>query len=242
MVKKMPVKSFAKLKAKGSKRSSPAVQGNQGVSRGGGPQLGTTIVSNRMPVFAARTVRSIRYSDVFQLTSTSGAVASYVWAANGLYDPDVTGTGHQAMGFDQLMVFYEHFCVAKCKISLVATNASAAPCQIVLRQDAGATPITVINRILEIGANAYTHLDVSGTTNSQKELKLSLDIAKLQGISKSALTADPGLRGSVAANPTELTYAHVQLFSASGFTATVNFDIIIEFESYFTEPRDATQS
>jgi len=220
----------------------PMVQGNSNVIRGGGPQLGTTIKSNRMPVFASRTVRSLRYSDYFQLTSTAGAVSTYVFAVNGLYDPNITGTGHQPMGFDQLMIFYNHYCVTKCKISLVATNASAAPCQIVIRQDAGSTPITVIDRILEIGANSYTHLDVSGTTNSQKELKMSMDIAQLQGISRSALTADSTLRGDASQNPTELSYAHIQVFSAAGFTATVNFDILFEMQAYFLEPRDATAS
>lgn len=220
----------------------PMVADNQRVVNAGGQQIGTTIRSNRMPVFAARTIRSLRYSDVFQLTTTAGAVATYVFAANGLYDPNVTGTGHQPMGFDQLMLFYNHYSVAKAKFYLVATNASSVPCQIVIRQDASATPITVIDRILEIGANSYTHLDAAASTNAQKELKLSIDIAKVQGISRSALTADSTLRGDSASNPAELTYAHVQLFSAAGFTATVNFDIIIEMEAYFLEPRDATQS
>jgi len=220
----------------------PMVQGNSNIIRGGGPQLGTTIKSNRMPVFAARTIRSLRYSDSFQLTTTAGAVSTYVFAVNGLYDPNITGTGHQPMGFDQLMIFYNHYCVAKCKVSLVATNASSVPCQIVVRQDAGSTPITVIDRILEIGANSYTHLDTAGGTNAQKELKMSLDIARLQGLSRSALTADSTLRGDSAANPAELTYAHVQVFSAAGFTATVNFDILLEMEAYFLEPRDASSS
>jgi len=220
----------------------PLVRENASVVRGGGPQMGTTIRSNRMPVFASRTIRSLRYSDYFQLTTTAGAVSTYVFAVNGLYDPNITGTGHQAMGFDQLMLFYNHYCVAKAKISVVASNASSVPCQIVIRQDASSTPITVIERILEIGANSYTHLDSAGSTNAQKELKLSVDVAKLQGVSRSALTADSTLRGDSSANPSELSYAHVQVFSAAGFTATVNFDILIEFEAYFMEPRDATQS
>lgn len=195
-----------------------------------------------MSLFPARTVRNLRYSDNFQLTTTAGAVASYVFAANSLFDPNVTGTGHQPMGFDQMMVFYNHFCVTKAKVFLVAANASSTPCQISLRQDAAATPLTVIERILEMGGNAQTHLDVTGGTNAQKELTLAVDIAKLQGITWQALMADPTLRGDVAASPAELTYFHIQLFSAAGFTAVVNFDILIEYTSYFLEPRDATQS
>lgn len=216
--------------------------GNGRVSRGSGPQLGTTIVSNTMPIFAAQTTRALRYSGNFQLTTTAGAVSTYVFAANGLYDPDITGTGHQPMGFDQMLQFYNHYCVRYARVILVAANASSVPCQVVLRQDAAPTPITVIDRIIELGGNTYVHLDTSGGTNAQKELKLALDIAKLQGLTPAALTADATLRGDVASNPTELTYFHVQLFSAAGFTAVVNFDIIIEFTAVFMEPRDMIQS
>lgn len=199
--------------------------------------MGTTIVMNTMPLFPPKTVRMLRYSDTFQLTTTVGAVATYVFSANGLYDPNITGTGHQPMGFDQMMIFYNHFCVTKARAWVVAANASSVPCQISIRQDADSTPITDINRILEMGGNAASHLDASATTNAQKELRLEIDIAKMQGITWTALMADNTLRGSAAANPTEQTYFHIQAFSGAGFTATVNFDIIIEYTSYFLEPR-----
>jgi len=91
------------------RRKTYRAAGNKPISRGSGPQLGTTIVSNTMPIFSAKTTRALRYSDYFQLTTTSGAVSTYVFAANGLYDPNITGTGHQPMGFDQLLQFYNHY-------------------------------------------------------------------------------------------------------------------------------------
>jgi len=220
----------------------PRVQGKGNVVKASGPQAGTTVLAPWLPIFPARTVRRLRYSDNIQLTSTAGAVASYVFAANGLYDPNITGTGHQPMGFDQMMLFYNHYCVTKAKMIIVAQNASTVPCQLVLRQDAGSTPLTVIDRILEMGGMAYTHLDTTANSNAQKELILSIDLAKAQGISPFALTANPSLRGSSAANPAELTYFIIQLFSAAGFTTTVNIDVLIEFESYFLEPLDQAAS
>ena len=35
------------------------------------------------------------YSDQFQLTCTAGALQQYTFAMNGLYDPNLTGTGSQ---------------------------------------------------------------------------------------------------------------------------------------------------
>ena len=40
-----------------------------------------------------------------------GIPASYVFSANGLYDPNITGIGHQPRGFDQLMALYDHYVV-----------------------------------------------------------------------------------------------------------------------------------
>lgn len=41
--------------------------------------------------------------------AAGGVVGSYVFQINGPYDPNVTGIGHQPLGFDQLMLMYEHY-------------------------------------------------------------------------------------------------------------------------------------
>lgn len=50
-------------------------------------------------------------------------VSPYVhtFRATDLYDPDYTGTGHQPLGFDQMMLMYRKFLVLKSKISVIAT-------------------------------------------------------------------------------------------------------------------------
>lgn len=52
----------------------------------------------------------------------------WVMRGNSLYDPDYTGTGHQALGFDQLFTFYYHYYVAasKFKIRFRSTGNTAA--------------------------------------------------------------------------------------------------------------------
>jgi len=209
--------------------------------QGSTPQ-GTSMVLSTMPIFPVRTVKRLRYSTFVPLSSASGAVTSYVFSANGLFDPDITSTGHQPMGFDQMMLFYNHYCTTWAKMTIVCNSASATPCQVVLRQDAAATPLTVIDRILEMGGNVYTHLDIAGSTNAQKELSLIVNIPKLQGITNEVALADASLRGDSANNPVEQTYFHIQLFNAFGDTCTCRFDVIIEYIAYFLEPRNQLQS
>jgi len=229
---------------KATKKYARKYTSTQSLSKGRAPQIGTSMVINTMPIFPTRTMKRLRYSDNFFLTSASGAVASYVFSANGLYDPNITGTGHQPMGFDQMMQFYNHYCVTWARATIVAVNQSTGfPCQLVIRQDSTNTPITSIDRILEAGGSAYTHLDLYGSTNSQKELSLIVNVPKLQGVTLDNALADATLRGDASANPTEQTYFHIQIFNSFGSTiSAVNFDIIIEYISYFAEPRDQALS
>jgi len=207
-----------------------------------GSNVKTTVIERTLPLFPVRTTRRLRYSDNFSLASTSGAVNTYVLGANCLYDPNITGTGHQPMGFDEMMLYYNHYTVTHCKLTLVAKAVSSSKMTVMLRMDSSSTPITVIDRLVELGGVVIEHISNTGVYGDSKEMHLGLDIAKIQGISSSAMTADTSLRGSNAANPSEITYFHVLVCDAAGLTGTVNFDMVMDFVAVFTEPRDATES
>jgi hypothetical protein len=195
-----------------------------------------------MPLFPARTTKTLRYSGNFGLSSTSGVVASYVLRANDLFDPDFTGTGHQPMGFDQMMVFYNHFCVTHARLVVTAKAATGTASTVAVRVDASSTPLTVIDQIIEFGGLVQVELESIGNFGANKVLELRASIPKLQGVSMSAMTADPTLRGDAATSPTEISYFHIQCWNAAGVTSAVNISFILEQRAVFMEPRDATES
>lgn len=67
-------------------------------------------------------ITKLRYCDTTVLTGTSGIKAGVVFAANGLYDPDVTNAGHQPMFFDQFAAIYDQYVVLGSKITVTVTN------------------------------------------------------------------------------------------------------------------------
>ncbi len=60
--------------------------------------------------FPARLTVRLRYSTTVSLTSGgAGVPAVHLFRANGIFDPDFTGVGHQPYGHDQLQAIYNHY-------------------------------------------------------------------------------------------------------------------------------------
>ncbi len=55
-------------------------------------------------------IRKLRYCDRLEIDpGASSALGEHFFSCVGLFDPDITGTGHQPMGFDQYMALYDHY-------------------------------------------------------------------------------------------------------------------------------------
>jgi len=147
------------------------------------------------------------------------------------------------MGFDQLMSWYNHFCVVRAKITCTFRNLGTAAAVGAIRVDADSTPLTVIDRIVEDGGLTMDTFEQKGVVGCNKTLSMSADIGKLQGVNRSALTADASLRGNAAASPTEVTYFHLVVWDSVG-AATTSFaiDVVLEQTAVFIEPRDLVES
>jgi len=196
-----------------------------------------------MPLFPPTISKRLRYSTTFAGATASGAITStQIFRANDLFDPDFTGTGHQPMGFDQMMTWYNHFVVTWAKITLVVKNTTGSAPTICLRVDGDSTPITVIDRVVEIGGCVTEDLEVKGSYGANKKLSLVADICKLQGVKRGAITSDPSLQGNAAASPAEVTYFHITMWDTSGTTGSCEVDVILEQVATFLEPRDITES
>lgn len=196
----------------------------------------------KIPLFPPRFRGLLRYCDAINLTSTSGVMSSYVLSANGLYDPDITSTGHQPAGFDQMMASYEHFCVVASNIRASFTNTSAAtssPC-VALSVNASPTPVTSASQILEDGNITTQRLAPTSSFGNTQTLELGVDIAKFGGVDD--LLDNPYYRGDVAANPLEQQYFILQLYNLAGVTSTCEVVFEIEYTAYFKEPRKLSPS
>lgn len=246
----MSTRQNKKFVTRKGKRRNGKRSGKGGAVRGTDETKGNSVMGTSnsltynikaMPLFPVRKKCMLRYADYFALTSTAGAVASYVFTCNGLYDPNVTGTGHQPAGFDQMMLSYEHYCVVRSRIGCTFLNTSTTTAPTVsVSLEAASTPRTIIGEIIEDGMIKTVRLYGAAIAGSMATLNLACDVAKFGGVRQ--LLDNPEYHGTVAANPTEQSYFHIQCFANNGDTSVVQVEVVLEFEAWFIEPRNLSQS
>lgn len=196
------------------------------------------------PLFQARSKHMMLpyYSNASLPVPSTGNSVSYVYSANGIYDPDVSGTGSQPSGFDQMMVFYEHYTVYRATLTVTFRNFTTTIAPIVYLAVRGdVTNISDVATVMTTGNTISTQLMPANVNGSLKELKISVDIARFLGFDD---LADSNVaRGDISANPAEGAFFHVGAFYNEGLTAgTVQFQARLTYDVVFSEPRVITPS
>lgn len=183
-----------------------------------------------------------RYCETFNFAGTAGAINNQQFSCNGLYDPNVTGVGHQPMYFDQLAAIYNHYTVLSSKITISAVIADTVinPVHLVcyINDDTTVTPATIQSR-MEQSTARFTTVLPSGNGRAVITNRWSAT----QNFGPGAVS-DPNLQGNAAANPTEQQYYTISgqvadLASSWGITAVY---VVIEYDTIWQELKDIETS
>lgn len=180
-----------------------------------------------------------RYAD-YSVTlnpGIAGAPASYVFSLNGLYDPDITGGGRQPLGFDQVMLMYDHYTVIYAKATVHFSNQDTSFSQIcALQLRDSATTTTDMENVLENSGTVYTVVAPFQTGGSVKELTISCSPSKWFGRKVLGSTT---YQGNLNANPTDQVYLHcVAQPQFAADSSEVRCSVLIEYTVILTEPKN----
>lgn len=146
------------------------------------------------------------------------------------------------MGFDQMIVFYDHFVVEQAKMRVQFTNLASGAMHCAVRVDADSTPITSVDQLMEFGGLSTDLLEAKNVYGSNKELTISVDMPIFQGIPRRNIMTDPNQRGSPGASPAEITWFHISVWDPLAAGGTVQIDVTIDYHAWFIEPRTAALS
>ncbi len=186
-------------------------------------------------------IAKLRYSDRFPGTTPAFSVPQrFLFVANGMYDPDATGIGHQPRGFDELMAFYSHYTVSQAKITVVITTDLTKPivCQILQVLDTTAIDTNGVDEST-YAVESYINRQNGGNL----PLSTTHNVGKFLGIP--SLRSYAAARGSKVANPTEKTYFQVTVFNpnvSDSELLTYQMKVTIDFTAMFGEPQQPAQS
>lgn len=180
----------------------------------------------------------LKYVEAFNLNpGASGVPATHVWSANGMYDPNITGVGHQPRGFDQLMALYDHFWVKSSTITVdfaSTSNDAIAPFTVGISLQDDSSPEGDMIQACENRSAVYRI-----TTDSvSPRLSLGFD-------SKSYFYKFKNdLLGSDGGNPADQAYFVVfaQPANSTSDLGNINCVVTIEYTALLSEPNNVAAS
>lgn len=185
-------------KMKRGATSTPAKRGRRATTKRSkqiAQRIPRSLTTFKRSGFPERIRATLRYADI--VSPTSAALGNYVFASNGCYDPDITGTGHQPLYFDQYMAVYDHYLVVRSALRVTALPITGTPYVLTVmpNDDNGSTSV-YSSEMESPGAANRIVTDTKGPEMVQITYKP-------EGAFTDLIAANPNMRGTVSTNPTE---------------------------------------
>jgi len=180
--------------------------------------------------FSKQRRATLRYVEVVAPTLSSG-LANVVFSANGLFDPNITGVGHQPLYFDQMMAIYNQYTVLGSRMKCTFSTASSIRPVIYSTAllDSTSSPGGVQIQMEQAVAHGMMYRPSAGNNAILKE---SFSAVKTFGPNPQG---NPVLRGTSSANPTEGQFYHIGINDQGLSSAACNLLVEIDYDVIFDE-------
>ncbi len=201
-----------------------------------------TVIRNVVP---DKQMIKLRYHELVTLNPAIGSTATNVFKANGMFDPNTTGAGHQPMGFDQFIgILYNHFTVVGSKITVAFASESTAAQTVVVGVALKSSPVVtaVSAGLLEQARTHWDYLSNLSSGRAIQNVSSTLSTKDFMGVKDPIDEQD--LRGTAAADPVELAHYHVFAapFDNVADIGEIHARVTIEYTAVLTERVSLPQS
>lgn len=186
---------------------------------------------SRQPV-AERYFTRLNYAENLELTlALPNTLYAYQYRS-GIFDPDVTGTGHQPLWRDTLVTMYSNYRVYGIKYKIAIAGGSSI--------DMTAAYVKH-NSDNVLDTNQYTLRErkegrsviVNGYSGKVGFIKGYMSVPKVFGIGKKEFISDEGFTSATTSDPTKLAYLQIYGVTQGGSTKlTMQLDLTYYVEFY----------
>lgn len=106
----------------------------------------------------------LRYSETVSVSGAAGGIGQYYFRLNSLFDPNLTGAGHQPMYFDQFALMYKRYRVHGCHVTARFVNKSdTVDAKVALIDRSASTAITSLHDEEERGSAIISVVGTGGS-------------------------------------------------------------------------------
>lgn len=186
-------------------------------------------------------LQTLRYTESLVITSTTGIMQKQLYSCNSLYDPNVTGAGHQPLYFDQMTALYNHWTVVgskiTCRISPLSSTSPTVSVVMLINDDTTTVPAS-IEKVREHNQTSRIKVLTQGGSNSCN-LFSKWSAKKTFG---GSIVSNPNFYGTVSVGPSEQSYYTICVEGANSETSAVLVHTTIEYITVWTELKDISNS
>lgn len=196
----------------------------------------TTNVNRALQPFSSRFITKLKYSEAFVLNVANNWTQTM--RLNSLFDPNLTGVGHQPYGFDQLAAIYNRYRVIATSYCINAYSGTS-PIRFACIPVNDAPPINNLSELCE-NPRAYWKLQYPG--GDTQYIKGKTSIPSLMGRTKQQYMADDRFQAEVTSSPLEAALLYITGQSMTDSSADFTMTLTMEFTVEFFDPKPIDQS
>lgn len=205
---------------------------------------GPTTLKVMKKIIPDRTLIKMRYVSDHVLNPVANDLATYKFSCNGMYDPDISGTGGQPYGYDQWMAFYNHFTVLGSKISVGFASANSdlvtGSALVGIATRANSTTLDPDSQLIREQPNTRWRYVRPLNSGQRTTVTSKFSARKFFGKPKGGVLSEYDLRGSTTSNPTEEAYWHIFAGGVipSYDVGNITANVVITYVAMLTEPKE----
>lgn len=172
--------------------------------------------------------------DIHTVTSSSGSISTFVYRANGMYDPYAGAGGTQPRGFDQYMLMYRHFTVMYSRIKLrfgLFGEATSSPMKVGVYLRDTTTSLTSEKDICE-----FPRIRAQLLTQATNPVKVSLGFNARKFFTVKDPLDEDDLKGTSGSDPNQQADYHVFGYCFASDSESAFFEGYIDYIAVLSTP------
>lgn len=194
----------------------------------------TTVNEGRLGPIAPRTIVRLKYNAVLPTSDSAwGTGIDYTFNLNSIYDPDLSGTGHQPLGRDQWSVFYNRYRVFKVSYVITGTAMSGYQNTLAVLPNNSATLFTSPQIFAEQPRTIMKQINGNA---GQVLLKGSVYLPSIAGVSKKTYAGSDRYQSLMSSSPSEAMVLHVghwsSLYGTQDVHGMLNINLVYHVELF----------